>query len=216
MNDYSLSSLRLDVFTERLSSSAPFPGGGGTAALAGALAASLASMAVNLSLGKKKYLCYQEDHRKMLSETEALRLRFLALMGEDAAAFEPLSRLYAEDPNTPGHTEALRTATLNACQAPLRMMACCSELISLLETLPEKCSPLLLSDVGCAALNAGAALKAAAMNVYVNTRLLPGDAEAAGLATQADALLSRDFLRAQAVADSVMTYLKTPKKIVDI
>ena len=211
----SISSLSLDLFTEQLSSPAPVPGGGGTAALAGALAASLASMATNLTIGKKKYLRFEADHRKILAETDALRLRFLTLMEEDAEAFEPLFRLYAEDRNAPGHAEALRTATLNAAKVPLEIMQRCSELISLLETLPEKCSPLLLSDTGCAALNARAALEAAAMNVFVNTRLLPGDIEAEAISAQANALLSRDVPRAQAVADSVMNDLKAAKKVVD-
>ena len=38
-------------FSEALASKAPVPGGGGAAALIGALAAALGSMAVNLSLG---------------------------------------------------------------------------------------------------------------------------------------------------------------------
>ena len=83
-----------------------------------------------------------------------LRLRLLELMDEDAAAFAPLSRVYALGKDSPGYADQLETATLNACKAPCEMIDCCCKLISILEDLRGKCSVLLLSDVGCAALAA--------------------------------------------------------------
>ena len=207
-----LSSLQISAFTQELISKAPVPGGGGAAALIGALASALGGMAAGLTIGKKKFLPYEEDHRRMIEETEALRLRLLELMDEDAAAFEPLSRIYSLDKTSPGYAEKLETATLDACKAPFEMMERCCTLIPLLEELREKCSVLLLSDVGCAALAARCALEAASMNVFVNTRMLPGCAEADDLSARAGAML-RDYIpRAQTVADSVMEYLQTPKK----
>ena len=199
------------VFSEQLASPAPVPGGGGAAALIGSLAASLGSMAASLTMGKKKFLTYENDHRRMIDETQSLRIRFLALIDADAAAFEPLSRVYSMDKNTPEYAKLLRTATLAACKAPFEMMQCCSTLITLLEELREKCSVLLLSDVGCAAVASRAALEAASMNVFVNTRMLPDDSEAAAIATEADAILQRDIPRAQALAASVSIYLRAKK-----
>ena len=51
--DMTLSSCR--EFSEKLASASPTPGGGGAAALAGALGAALGQMVCNLTLGKKKY-----------------------------------------------------------------------------------------------------------------------------------------------------------------
>ena len=45
----------VDKFLEALASSAPTPGGGGAAALCGALAIALGNMVGNLTLGKKTY-----------------------------------------------------------------------------------------------------------------------------------------------------------------
>ena len=170
-----LSALRVYQFTEELMSKAPTPGGGGTAALIGALAASLAAMATNLTIGKKKFLPY------------------------------------ALDKDSPGYADQLETATLNACKAPCEMMDCCCKLISILEDLRGKCSVLLLSDVGCAALAACCALESASMNVFVNTRMLPDCTEAEVLSTKAQAMLEEYLPRARAVADSVMNYLRTTK-----
>ena len=48
-------------FVEVLASKEPVPGGGGAAALAGALAAALANMVGSLTVGKKRYAAVEED-----------------------------------------------------------------------------------------------------------------------------------------------------------
>ena len=198
-------------FSEALASKAPVPGGGGAAALIGALAAALGSMAVNLSLGKKDFLLFEADHRRMLREADSLRRRFLSLTEEDAAAFEPLSRAYSMPKSSPDYAGVMASATLRAAEAPLEMMRCCCRLIALLEELREKASPLLLSDVGCASEAARSALICAAMNVFANTRMLPDNGKAQDLAAQAESMLSEYIPRAQAVSDSVMGCLREPK-----
>ena len=55
-------------FTAVLASRAPVPGGGGAAALVGALGTALCSMAGNLTLGKKKYAAVEPDIRRLLAE----------------------------------------------------------------------------------------------------------------------------------------------------
>ena len=105
----------------------------------------------------------------------------------------------------------MTTATLGAAQTPFAMMQRCCELIELLEELREKCSALLLSDVGCAAAAGRAALECAAMNVFVNTRLLPENGRARELAAEAETMLREYIPRAQALADSVTDLLRKPK-----
>ena len=123
----SLADLSCRAFSEQLFSKAPVPGGGGAAALIGSLAAALGAMAANLTIGKKKFLPFEEDHRRIIAEADRLRIRLLTLMDEDAAAFEPLSRVYSLDRSSPGYSEKLTAATLAACRAPFEMMeSCCT------------------------------------------------------------------------------------------
>ena len=203
-----LTNLSCEAFAERLSSDAPVPGGGGAAALIGSLAAALGAMAARLTAGKKKYLAYAADHARIVAECDRLRERFLTLVEADAAAFAPLSRAYSMDRSDPDYAPTMRRATLDAAETPLQMMEACGELIALLEELPEKCSRLLLSDVGCAATAAAAALDCAAMNVFVNTRLLPEDGTALEIARRAEALLSDGKARAQVVSTAVLEHLR--------
>lgn len=196
-------------FTEMLSSKAAVPGGGGAAALCGALAASLCSMAGNLTLGRKKYAQYEADLVRMLADCEKLRASFLELIDKDAEAFGPLSKAYSLPKDAPDYDEIMKTATINACSAPLEMMRLCAQTVELLEEMAEKCSRLLISDAGCGALFASSALRAASMNVFVNTRLLRGDKQAEEISAEAEKLLDEYVQRAEAVAEKVMSFLKS-------
>ncbi len=198
-----LTDLSCTAFAEVLASKAPVPGGGGAAALAGALGVALCSMVGNFTTGKKKYAAYEEDVQRMLAAGETLRARLLALVDADAAAFEPLSRAYAIPKEDPTRETVLEEATRNACKAPLEMVACCGEALLLLEEMLEKGSRLLLSDVGCGALLCKAAMESAALNVFINTGTLLDRAAAAQMEQQVDAALAKYLPMADRIAASV-------------
>lgn len=165
-------------FSKLLSSKASVPGGGGAAALVGALGISLGAMAANLTIGKKKYAEYEAELNEAVSACDALRLELLEYIELDAAAFEPLSKAYSLPKDVPDHDKIMREATLHAANAPYQMVKLCCRCISTLQRLEAITSTLLISDVACGAALSGAALEAAALNVFVNTRLLRGDPEA--------------------------------------
>ena len=190
-------------FAAALASDAPTPGGGGGAALCGVLAASLGAMAARISAPRKK----TEEERAALEEriqiADALRQRLLSLVDWDAVCFEPLSKAYALPKEDPERKEKLRAASLTACAAPMEMLRCCGETAELLEEQTGLVSPLLLSDVGCAAALCRGALESAAMNVWVNTRGLQGDEEARALNEETGAILESALPRTEAVAAAV-------------
>ena len=195
-------------FAEVLASREPVPGGGGAAALAGALGAALASMVGSLTLGRKKYAVYEDDIRRILDGAEKIRLRLLDLIEEDALGFEPLARAYSIPREDPDRERILTQATLTACRAPLDMMRQICAAIELLEELTEKGSVLLLSDVGCGSALCRGALEAASLNIFINTKTLQ-DREAAGrLDQETDAMLSAYIPRAQAVTEKVQSRLR--------
>ena len=195
-------------FAQVLASSAPVPGGGGAAALTGALGAALGSMVANLTVGRKAYAQYEEDLRSILERGEALRTGLLALVERDAAGFTPLARAYAIPKDDPARPETLEAATLAACEAPLEMMRLCGQAIQLLEELLEKGSVTLVSDVGCGALLCRAALEAASLNVFVNTKTLSDRAFAEATEAECDVLLGEWCPRAEACAAKVMAHIR--------
>ncbi len=195
-------------FAEALASEAPVPGGGGAAALVGAYGAALCAMAGNLTIGKKKYISVKEDIRKVLERCAVCQKRLIELADEDAAVFEPLAQAYSIPKNDPERENVLEKMTKQACHAPLEMMETCCEVIAVLEEMLEKGNSMLVSDVGCGALCSAAALEAASMNVFVNTRTLRDRVAAKEIEQKADSMLDTYLVRARKVAEESMERLR--------
>lgn len=191
-----------------LASKESVPGGGAAAAYAGALAAALGSMVANFTTGKKKYAAYKEDIQRILEESIRARIRLMELMDADAACFYPLSQAYGIPKDDPTREETLEQCTKAALASPLAMMQETCSVIELLEELEQKGSRLLLSDVGCGAALARAALESAALNVVVNTAGLKDRTFAASTDENCSRMLREYCPRAQAIVDAVMASLR--------
>ncbi|MBQ9004488.1 MAG: cyclodeaminase/cyclohydrolase family protein [Eggerthellaceae bacterium] len=189
-------------FAAELAGKVSVPGGGGAAAYVGALGVALCSMVGNFTTGKKKYAEYEEDVQRMLAEGEKVRARLLELVEEDAAAFYPLSQAYGIPKEDPTRDEVLEKCTKDALAGPLEMMRQIAKAIELLEEMNVKGSRMLISDVGCGAVCAAAAMRAASMNVFINTKGLKDRDYADKVEAEADELLAY-VPRAKAVADEV-------------
>ena len=194
-------------FTRLLASKEPVPGGGGAAALCGALAVALCSMAGNLTMGKKAYAHVEEEVIALVSEAESLRTRLLQLIDEDAENFKPLSKAYSLPKDSPDREKIMLSATKLACAAPFEMLGCCCRVIEISERMLEVGSRMMVSDVGCGAVLAKAALEAAAMNVYINTKTIKSDEEAAKMEIDTENMLAEYMPRAAAVSAAVMKIL---------
>ena len=127
---------------------------------------------------------------------------------EDAKAFEPLSRAYATPRDDPRREELLEACTKDACAAPLEMMRQVCKAIALLEEMGQKGSRMLLSDVGCGALLCRAALEAASLNVFVNTKTMRDRAYAQAIEEECDAMLNEYCARATACAQAVTAAIR--------
>ena len=181
----------VDKFLAALASKAPTPGGGGAAALTGALGIALGNMVGNLTLGKKKYAEVQEDITALNAKAEALREEFMSLIDADAAAFEPLSKAYGIPKNDPKRGEVMEAALLAAAQPPLEIMRKCVKALELIAEYAAKGSALAISDAGCAAAITRAACEAAALNVFVNTKPMRDREKAGEMNREANELLQQ-------------------------
>ncbi len=133
-------------------------------------------MAANVTAANSRYAERTDALATLAAACDAQRTALLTLIDADAAGFLPLQRAYAIPKTDPERAARLAVAARTACQAPLDMLAHCEQVALLLAAALETASPLLRSDVGCAAALCRAAAEAAAMNVFVNTGLLaPAD-----------------------------------------
>jgi formiminotetrahydrofolate cyclodeaminase len=165
-------------------------------------------MVGNFTTGKKTYASVEADVQRMLARAEDVRRCLLELVDEDAEAFAPLSKAYGIPRDDPRRAEVLEEATKAACTAPMEMMRQTCAAIELLEEMGQKGSRMLQSDVGCGALLAVAALRSAAINVFVNTRTLADRDFAQSTEDEADAMLDAYVARAQACADRVVEAIR--------
>ena len=180
-------------FLAELASKAPTPGGGGTAALVGAAGVALGNMVGNLTTGKKKYAAVEEKIQALNAKAETLRKELEALVQEDAEAFAPLAAAYGLPKDTPeqaADTErVMETALTRAALVPIKIMQKCLEGITLAYSYAVDGSTMAISDAGCAAVLCKAALQAASLNVFVNTKLMTNREFATALEHTAEQLL---------------------------
>ena len=193
----------VEKFLETLASSAPTPGGGGAAALCGALAIALGNLVGSLTLGKKKYADVQDDILSLNAKAESLRSDFVELIDADAEAFEPLSRAYGIPKDDPTRAEVMEAALKRAAEPPLEIMRRSAEALDVIADYAAKGSALAISDAGCAAALAIAAMRAAALNVQINTKSLT-DRDAANIMNaETDELLAKYEKLAEEIYENV-------------
>lgn len=199
----SITDLSIDQFLESLASGAPTPGGGSAAAIMGAMAAGLASMVCNVSFGKKGHEAAEPELRDLLAEAEKLRTQLTLLADEDIAAFEGLMAAYKQ-PKTTEQEKTLRAAAIQralarATLAPLGCAEACSKVIGLARRLAEIGYKGVISDAGVSVLAAHAALRSAALNVYINVPLLGDRSLAERSLSEVDALVAASERDSEAV-----------------
>lgn len=175
----------LDLYLEGLASNAPTPGGGSAAALVGALAAALIAMVARISGANPKHAQYSELAAELVARADELRVELAQARRRDENAFEEVIAAQAlpkrDDAESQARRDALQTALTRAAAEPLRAASLALEVLRLTFRLLEIPNRDLVSDVGCAAEFANAAILACAYNVRVNHRLMRDrDAVAAG------------------------------------
>jgi formiminotetrahydrofolate cyclodeaminase len=167
---------RIEEFLDALASQAATPGGGGAAAIIGAMGAALVSMVCNLTIGKKKYADVEADMKDVLGKAEALRLRLTAMIEDDAKAFDAVMGAYGmakeTDQQKAARDKAIQAALKLATDVPLACARAAREVIDLAAIAADKGNLNVISDAGVGVLAAYAALRSAALNVFTNARMI--------------------------------------------
>lgn len=178
MNDFSELSIR--EFLSALASSAPTPGGGTAAAIAGAMGAGLTEMVAALTLSREKFAPVHDEMRSIAEAAQRAREEFLVLAREDSEAYDAVvaaRRLAKEtEEEKEARAHAIEGASRLATEVPMRTARAAARLLGALPELVAKGNPNALSDAGAAALMLEAAAEGALLNVGIN---LPGISDAA-------------------------------------
>ena len=168
--DMTLASCR--EFVSVLASDAPAPGGGGAAALVGAIGTALGNMVGSLTVGKKKYAAVEEEIIALKAKCDALQTELLNQVEADEVNFLPLAKAYGIPKDDPNRDTVMEEATIIACSTPMKIMELCCQAIEYIAVFAAKGSRLAVSDAGCGAVICKSALQAASLNVFINTKTL--------------------------------------------
>jgi len=183
----------LQVFLDELASSAPTPGGGSGAAVMGAMGAALVSMVCNLTVGKKGYEEVEDDLKDVLKQAEALRDRMTDMIRADVEVFDRLMTSYGlpkeTDEEKAARSDEIQASLKEATDVPLNCARACAEAIELCRTAAEKGNLNVISDAGVAVVAADAAMKSAALNVYINVGSIRDKAFAEERSTELEKIL---------------------------
>lgn len=159
-------------FVDVLASKSAVPGGGGAAALTGAIGIALGSMVCNLTIGKKKYAEHEESVKSILEKARSLEKDLIGMIDEDAECFLPLSKAYGLPSSTDEEkkikSETMGNALKKACEVPIKIVKVCYESIKLHEDLVDKGSRLAISDIGVGVQCLRAAILSGQLNVLIN------------------------------------------------
>lgn len=156
--------LRLGDFLEEVSARTPAPGGGSVAAIAGAMAAGLTSMAARFSEE------YWPDARGAVAQAETLRSRLAFLAQVDADAYEEALATFRlpKDVAPAERDAAIGLALSHAADVPLQVAEVATDVAELAALVAEHGNPNLRGDAAAAALLAEAVARAAANLVAIN------------------------------------------------
>jgi len=185
----------IDRFLDELASQNATPGGGSAAAIIGAMGAALVAMVCNLTIGKKKYADVEAEMRVLLAKAEELRHRLTGMIEDDVKAFDAVMGAYGmpkeTDAEKASRNAAIQQALKLATDVPLRCCHAVREVIDLAAVASAKGNVGVISDAGVAAMAAWAALRSAALNVYINVPSIKDPEFAASRRARLDRLLAQ-------------------------
>jgi glutamate formiminotransferase/formiminotetrahydrofolate cyclodeaminase len=202
----------LTRYLEDAAAAQPTPGGGSVAAMAGALASTMASMAAGFTAGREKFKSVQPQINDALAGLTAARQRLLDLVHEDMGAYETIMAAYRLPKQTEAEVAArdgaIRAATKLSLGVVESVLGACGDVLKVTETLVRIANPNLISDVGVAAeLTLGAA-RAALINAEVNLGGYKDAADAKAVRGRVEAAVAEAEKRAGEIRAAVLGKLR--------
>lgn len=169
---YLISEQSIRDWLDSLSSSSATPGGGSSTAIMAAMAAALVSMVCRHTLDKAPAEPLGESMASTLQSAEAARVRLVALIEADVAAFDAVMAAYGRPRTNPaeqtGRSAAIQAAMQQATLVPLACAAASRQVLELALLVSEQGHRNAFGEAAVASLAAQAAFRASTLNVSLN------------------------------------------------
>jgi methenyltetrahydrofolate cyclohydrolase len=189
-----LASKSLTSLLEEFRSSAPTPGGGSAAALAGALGASLLTMVASLPKPQATTDVDLEQLRSIGERSTALATELETLIDRDAEAYDGVMRAYrlpkSSDTEKVTRLAEIQDALKAAVEAPLAVMRACAAGAAQGPALLTLGNPNASSDVGVGLELLRAGLRGARLNIEINLTSVKDPKYVAAIRREVERLVS--------------------------
>ena len=187
-----MKNMTVEAFCALTESNEPAPGGGSVAALAGALAASLAGMVANLTIGREKYADVEDEMKVMESSANQLSKDLLDAITKDSESFNE----YMVAIKLPKETEEEKAARRAAMQeglkkaalVPLDTAKLAYDVMDYAELAISKGNSNAVTDGKTALMMARTAVLAAGYNVKINLESIKDEEFVAKLSDEIETL----------------------------
>jgi formiminotetrahydrofolate cyclodeaminase len=167
-----LKDLTITEFLEQTASAEPLPGGGCTAALSAALAASLTEMVANLTIGRKEFEAVEDEMKKIANAAADLRKKLQNDIDNDAQAYREVLAAFKLPKNTDGEKKhrsgAIQQAFKTAATVPLGVARDALKIMDLASRAISQGNQNAVSDGAVGVLASRTAVLAALYNVKIN------------------------------------------------
>jgi len=172
MDNMKLEDLSIKEFLEKTASGSPVPGGGSVAALSAAVAAGLAEMVANLTIGKKGYEA-KEKQMKMIAKAAAeYRNKLIKDIDRDSDAYNDVLAAFrlpkSSEQEKNIRKQAIQDAFKKASLVPLDVAKNALKIIELADRVVKHGNKNAVTDGAAAVMMARAAVLSALYNVKIN------------------------------------------------
>jgi formiminotetrahydrofolate cyclodeaminase len=167
-----LKDLTITEFLEQTASAEPLPGGGCTAALGAALAASLTEMVTNLTIGRKEFQSVEDEMKKIGKTAADMRKKLQNDIDNDAKAYQEVLAAFKLPKNTDSEkkhrSQVIQEAFKNAARVPMEVARDALKIMDLAHRVITQGNKIAVTDGAVGALAARTAALAALYNVKIN------------------------------------------------
>ena len=171
-HDSPLVNMKVADFVDEVSRDTPAPGGGSIAALAGALGSALASMVVNLSIGKGEFDPRYDELCQLAEQAQMVKDELIRAVDADTEAFNEVIAGMRMAKDTTAQialrAKAIQAGYKLAAEVPLRTAQLCREVLDLCQAAADIGNKAVMSDAGVGALMAYAGVQGAVHNLRIN------------------------------------------------
>lgn len=156
---------KLKNYFELLSSRTPIPGGGSALCCLSALSSSLLNMVLNYTIGKKGYIEYQEELKKIKERNDIILKDCMDFIEEDSRIYMEIDRSMKEGKISDQYLKKSVELHFKICEYMI-------EIIDFCEVLLEKGNKNLISDTGISNIFAYSSFLGAKINILINLKFI--------------------------------------------